>query len=500
VAVGDDVDGEPRFTLLETIRAYAVEQLVAAGESKPLRDGHLAWCVQVAEAAKPELQGPLQGQWLNRLQIEHDNLRAALAWSIEGEGARLQGLRLATALSRYWRMRGHLSEGRTWLERGLAQPDTAGMPVALRARAYQVTGSLSTKQGDYARAKELYQESLQLGRELGDMDSVAESLSNLGTLAQRQGAWVQARALYEESLALRRELGDKWGIAASLNDLGLLASEQDDYERARVLYEESLALARELGHTAAIATLLNNLGNVATSQGDYERAWALDEESLVLRRRIDDKSSLAISLNNLGRVATRLGNYAQAKVLLDEGLALCRTLGDKQGIAHLHSSLGDVATARGDYEQARMLYSEGLAVFRTLGEQLGIADLLQGQGRVAYYQGDYERSRAHYREGLLLQRDLSGKLGAIAILEGLALVTAAEDQPQCAALLWGAAAARRETIRAPLAPKERAEQEQATATLRGALGEEAYADAWAVGQAMGLEEAIAFVLQFSPAT
>jgi predicted ATPase len=327
----EGVGGEPRLVMLETIHEYARERLEASGEAEEVRRRHAEYFVALAEAAAPELTGPQQGAWLQRLEAEHDNLRAALAWSRQ-QAAWEVGLRLGGALWRFWFMHGHLSEGRRWLEAVLGGRGAA--PAPARATALNGAGMLAYHQGDYGRAT----------------------------------------ALYEEALALKRELGDKGGIAVLLNNLGEVAYAQGDYGRATVLYEESLALRRELSDKGGIALSLRNLGNVAYEQGDYGRARALHEESL----------------------------------------ALCREIGNKYNAAYC--------------------------------------------------------------------------------LEGLAAVVCAQGQPERGARLLGAAAALRAGIGTPLPPSERAAQERTVATARAALGEDAFAAAWAKGQTMPLEQAIAYAL------
>jgi len=221
---------EPRFTMLETIREYGLEQLASVGEAEALRRRHAAHYLAVAKRAEPALTGAEQGTWLARLEGEHDNLRAALQWSRDsGESA--LGLRLAGALWRFWYVRGHLSEGRAWLDGLLAlttsdrEPDVA----AIRAKALTGAGVLANIQGDYDRATVLCEESLTLYRRLDDTRGPAVALNILGNLAMNQGAYARAVALSEESLALYRTLGDKRGMAVALNNLGVVLLHQGAY-------------------------------------------------------------------------------------------------------------------------------------------------------------------------------------------------------------------------------------------------------------------------------
>ena len=317
-------DGALRFGMLETIREYGLEQLAASGEMEEVRRRHAAHYLALAEPAAPELTGPHQAEWLARLETEHDNLRAALSWGREQAEPEI-GLRLGGALWRFWEMRGHLSEGRRWLDAVLGGSGDA--PASARATA----------------------------------------LSGAGTLAFRQGDYGQATALHEEALALRRELGDKRGIASSLNDLGNVACDQGDYGRARALHEEALALRRELGDMRGIASSLNNLGNVAHDQGDYGRARALHEEALALSRELGDTWGIALSLNNLGHVAREQGDYARATALYAECLTLCRDIGDKYIATFCLEGLAATVCAQGQLRRAARLFGVAAATRHQIG-------------------------------------------------------------------------------------------------------------------------------------
>ncbi|OGG56550.1 MAG: hypothetical protein A3F84_22560, partial [Candidatus Handelsmanbacteria bacterium RIFCSPLOWO2_12_FULL_64_10] len=290
----EEVAGEPRFIMLETIQEYALERLTESGEAEAMRRQHAEYFLALAEGAETELRGPQQALWLNRLEEEHDNLRAALRWSIE-RGEAEQGLRLGGALWRFWEVHGYLTEGRERLAGLLTLTGTSGRTAA-RAKALNGAGVLASRQGDYAAARALHEESLAIRRTLDDKQGIAWSLNNLGLVAADQGDYAAARALHEESLAIRRTLDDRQGIAASLNNLGLVVANQGDHARARALYEESLGILGALGNRQGIANLLNNLGNVAYGQGDCAAARALYEESLAIRRALGDRWGISNSL------------------------------------------------------------------------------------------------------------------------------------------------------------------------------------------------------------
>ncbi len=302
-------EGEPRFAMLETIREYAAERFEASWDAEAVRRRHAEYYLALAEQAAPELVGPQQGAWLERLEREHDNLRAALGWALE-RGDETLGLPLAAAMGHFWAVRGHLSEGQEWLERALSRWPEAVAPA--RAEVLSAAGHLAYIRGEYDRAATLHGEGLSLRRALGDHHGVALSLHNLGRVAHYRGGFEWAAALYDESLAIRRTLGDKRGVALSLNSSGVLARDQGDDERARALYEESLALFRELGDTWGTGLLLNNLARVARDREEWEQAAGLCAESLALFQDVGDRHGVAWVLSNLAIVAQRRGAWEQA--------------------------------------------------------------------------------------------------------------------------------------------------------------------------------------------
>src|SRR5205085_1994646 len=225
----------------------------ARGEAEVLRGRHAAYYLALAEQAEPALTGAEQAGWLERLEREHNNLRAALRWAQDGGEGEI-GSRLAAALWRFWYVRGHLSEGRTWLESFLgpatSRPTSAEQgtgSAATQARALIGAGVLANIQGDYARAAAWCDDSLSLYRNLGDQRGMAMALNILGDIAAKRGDDARALALSEESLAVYRELGDRRGVAVALNNLGAVLLHRGDHARAAVLCAESLAVNRELG-------------------------------------------------------------------------------------------------------------------------------------------------------------------------------------------------------------------------------------------------------------
>jgi len=328
-----DSDGEPRFMMLETLQEYALQQLEASEEAGALRQQHAAYYLAFAEAAAPELIGPQQARWLERLETEYGNLRTALAWNDTTAEEAEPGLRLAVALYEFWGRRGYLSEGRGWLERALARLGTGTLPpqrARLRARALDAAGTLAMFQGDSAAARALFEAGLTLFRALGDPRGSAYVLIHLGNLDHHQGNHTSAVARLEESVALFRQQEDRWGLAWALLRLGWEAPEGDDHGPAVLLFEESLALFHAVGDTWGAAFALYDLGRMADLQGDHRRAGTLFRESLALYRQIGAKMGIVMCLEDIaGTLAAE--HPLRAARLLGAAEALHEALGLPSG-------------------------------------------------------------------------------------------------------------------------------------------------------------------------
>ena len=370
---------EARYRLLETMRQYGQEKLQQAGEVAAVRRRHGDWYVRFAERAGLEIGGLQQAEWLQRVELEHDNIRTALAWSLEQAEAE-SGARIGAAIWRFWLYRGYVTEGRTMLERILQQ---FSEQTAVRAQVLLATGVLAFYQVDYARANILLEESLELSRALPDREGIAYALTALGTLTHSRGDYQLATTFYEESLPLLRELGDKRVMVLSLSGWGLALLALGEYERAIALCEESLALARELGSPQSVAGSLTTLAIAVLEGGDYERARGLCEESLAIRQQLADKGGSAHTLTILGHVALSQGSYAQAQAHYDVSLSLRQELGDKEGIAAALEGLAGVAQGQGQPLSAARLYGAAQALRDAIGAPLAPTDRASYERRLA---------------------------------------------------------------------------------------------------------------------
>jgi predicted ATPase/DNA-binding XRE family transcriptional regulator len=483
----EDLEGEPRFTMLETIREYALEGLLASGEAEALRSRHASYYHALVERAEPELRGPQQIIWLERLEAEHDNLRAALGWLLQG-GEIAAGQRMAGALWRFWHGRGYLSEGRKWLEGGVAAV-TAHSPA--RARALYGAGMMAFYQSDMARAAELYAASLAVCRAVDDQAGIASALERLGWLAADHGQVAQARTTLEESLARFRALDDRHGMATSLAYLGEVLRTQADDAGAAHLLGESLALSRALKDTRGSTLPLLSLGTIARFQGDYARALAYFEESLTLSRAVQDKHTTATSLRNLGAVTHLQGDETRATRCFEASLVLFEELGDRYCGAATMSDYGRMAYDQGDAGRASRLCEASIAVFRELGVGNAIVAASLGTlGSIALTRNDDADAAARFSESLALAWEAGAREEIARGLAGLARVAGMIGQLERAVRLWGTAHAFREASGAPPAPADQVDNERALATTRKELDALTFATAWAAGQAMPFAQAI----------
>ncbi|MFN8633969.1 MAG: tetratricopeptide repeat protein [Chloroflexota bacterium] len=302
VRAEDGVADEPRFRMLETVREYGLEQLRASGEEDAVRDRHLAWCDELTEEFGRHLFGQTYRVWLDRLDAEHDNVRAALRWS-EGDSSRAErGLQMASGLANgYWTIRAHLTEGRDWFRRLLALVQDR-MP--LRARGLQGAGYFALRQSDYPDADARFAEALAIWDELGDRRGRAMTLSRYAVVPHHLRDFDRAKSMLEEGLALSREFGDQHGVQVAVRNLADLARDRGELPEAAAAYQEALAMARAAGDNHDVGYALRGLGHVARAQGQYERAREYLRESLTSLRELRDRRCIPLCLEGLACTET----------------------------------------------------------------------------------------------------------------------------------------------------------------------------------------------------
>ncbi|HEU5098807.1 MAG TPA: LuxR C-terminal-related transcriptional regulator [Roseiflexaceae bacterium] len=361
------IDGAPRFSLLEMIREFAAEQLDPDGELAKLQRAHARVFLRLAEVAASRLHGAEQGRWLARLEIEHDNLRAALRRSLEASDIET-AMRLAGALWEFWLRRGHVSEGAGWLERTITASrwliapvegaDTASETGPLVPLAKLLLGSayLAIYLGEYKRAMAHAQEALALYRQLGDKAGIAGALHGLARLAMRIGHVDLMANVHEESLSLFRALGDRRGVAEVLTYWGLSLWTQGHYAAAQTPLQEALELSREIGDAQATSHALEALGWVMLALDEPAMAQRLLQEGVAIARAREDRRFLARGLNGLGAVFIRQQADLAAQTALTEAFAYALELGDRWIMVPCLADLALLAGRRGEWFQAARLY------------------------------------------------------------------------------------------------------------------------------------------------
>jgi predicted ATPase len=360
----EEVDGEPRLRMLETIREFAHERLTESGEADAVHCRHAKYFLSLAERAENEMHQSLQQAWYRRLEAELDNLRAAMSWTLD-QGQNELALRIAMALAIFWWTRGYRREGLQWLERGLA--GAGSIPEAVKAKALNRAGFLTRDLGDYDRAVEMLLESLALWWEIGDQAGIAFSLDKLGTTVMRQGDYRTAAAMLEQALKLRRQLGDRHGTYATLNNLGLVASWQGHDGRAIELYSESQALARAAEDDHTLGIILTNLGEVYAHQGHCEQAEACYAEAASIYAKLGNRAGEADIIRDRGVLALKQNHYDRAADLLVEAILAFQQMDDREYTIMAMERLAAVAKELHGPDRAVRLLSASEALRKVVG-------------------------------------------------------------------------------------------------------------------------------------
>ncbi len=364
-----------RYRLLEPVRQYAVRHLTESGETDFTRARHAAWYLALVERAAPELHGRSQIAWLERLEREQDNLRAALRRAEEFNDSE-PGLRLAVALVPFWEGHSHLSEGRRWLSTMLAMtPASCGK--TLRMKALIGAGSLAQWQAELEQSESLFSESLTLARALDDQKGIADPLSGLGTVARRQGSYARSVRLLGESLALHQLLQDEPGIAFALLSLGVTLANQDDHAHARTLLEECLRRYRQLGDLRLVAIALTMLALVVGAQGDLRQASALLHEGLTGHVEVGDRAFVVFALTGLAGVAATARQSVQAARLLGAADML------RDSVGAFLAPINRVSLAKTEARIQAQLSERDTAAARETGRAFSLEEVLAEAATVA---------------------------------------------------------------------------------------------------------------------
>jgi tetratricopeptide (TPR) repeat protein len=361
--------------MLEPVRQYAREKLEESGEARDVHREHAEYFLELTERADPELRGPNQAVWLDRLEQENDNLRAAMSWALSA-GDDDTAVRFGWALLNFWWYRGHQREGRRWMEEALSK--SATMPASARAKALFVTGAMASGQADFQSAESLVEESLKLFRELKDKLGSAYALSNAAYAALGQGQPQRAITLTEEAVDLFLEEGEKSLAAVMLNFLAVAWLNQGDHSRAKRLAERGLALSQEVGHKSATSTILYVLARLAQAEHNHEQARRLFEEGLTYSAEVGDMTQVAYCLEGLAAIAASENRLVWAARVWGAAEALLETI---------------EITAR-PYAPDRSLYQEQVAAASSrLDEQTWVKGWTEGRAMTLEQAVDYALDR-----------------------------------------------------------------------------------------------------------
>jgi predicted ATPase/class 3 adenylate cyclase len=452
-------ESDTRYWLLQTLSEYGLERLAEAGELESSRAAHAAFYLPWVERIAPLLSGAEQILWLDRLDQDYENVRAALEWLSGGtpeETARAeQALRLCVALLGYWEIRGYFKEGTTFVERTLLK--SRGIAPSVRAQALHGAGFLALLQDDNERA-ELF---------------------------------------LRESQTLFRESGERAGMANILRLQGNLALAKNNYKIARRLLEEALTIYLERGNTQRGALTRSALAQIALAQCDFTRARALLEENLAVYSASGDQDGIAyiLYIQSLLLFLSR-GDSAEARTLAEQSLARFKAVGNRRFVAYVLNLLGEILLVQGDEESAPVhaMLLESLATFKTVGDRSGAADTLMSLARLEARQGENKAAQAAFAESWELLRAIGAQETAARCLERAGEFAVVQSKPERAVPLWGTAATMRANIVAPMPPVYRASYVAAVAQAREQLGDETFQSLWAQGHQTPWEQ----VELFSP--
>jgi predicted ATPase/DNA-binding CsgD family transcriptional regulator len=348
LVVADTVDrAQARYRLLETIREYALEKLEEVGETAALRDRHLDFFLARAEEAEPKLNDAYQQLWLNWLEGEHDNLRASLAWALDCQSIE-KGLRMASAIVRFWEIRGYWREGLAWFERLLHQADDTVSPI-VRANALSRAAFLAMFLGDAPTTAIYGQEAVVFAEGAGEEGKVVLTIA-LGALAsgaRMTGNFLTAFTIQERMIRLLREMpGQSFILDMTLMTQGSIAIELGYYDTARTYLVESLSLAQEAGDSFRTAYVLNSMGDLARCEQKYTEALTAYERCAALFREVGAQQALASALLNLGHACLHLGNVERAHILFRESMTIQQKLQNLPGISECLTGFAAIAIIR----------------------------------------------------------------------------------------------------------------------------------------------------------
>jgi predicted ATPase/DNA-binding SARP family transcriptional activator/uncharacterized protein HemY len=408
------LEHEVRFGMLETLREYAEERL-PANERADIQKVHALFYLQIARQFVPPRWTSTERKFLERVDREHNNLRAALSWALEAD--QLTVFELVKVLWHYWEIRGHWIEGRAWISRCLEKGPCND--EQLQAGVLAASGRMAYLQGDHEKAFQSLEEALFLYRKIEDLPGTASTINALANIDEHQGSYEQAWQRYAEALHIYRSINHQYGIATCLNGMGTICTLQANFEEATCYFEEGLTFYRAAGDLRNAAGLFNNLGIIARRRADYPRAVALFEEALAINREIGNRPWEALNLMNLGNANLDTGHYAQALEYYQACAAIHEQLGDRRHLGAILANLGNVSRALGHYRQAHEYFEQALRLSREQNNLPYEAHSLRQLCIILEIAGDLSGAKTMAEQGLLIMRELGDREGEASLLSTL---------------------------------------------------------------------------------
>lgn len=474
----DDLWEEPRFRMLETIRDFGWECLIENGEAEAAQRAHAEYFLSYAREAAATIMGIEQRATLDRLEVDHDNFRAAIDWTIARDDAEL-GLGTAISLWRFWVIRGHLLEGRDQVERLLALP-SAQEPSELRARALDAAATIIHEISDYATARRLSEESLEIWRSLGHLRGIGSALNNLSWIAALQGDFDVAIEWAEESERVHGQLGDDRGLAVAGHNLAAVYVQQAHWADARALIDRSIDLRRRVGDERGVAYEYTMRAWLEMLAGDVNESLRFSDQAVFILRAMNDRQLLAWALSIRGRTRFEAGDLENGPQEIEESIGLWREVGNRGGLTGALADLSIVHCASSEFERAVAVAEEAVALAGFIGRSWFTMSARHALAWALNGRGDRERALSLHRENLEIRRRLKNALGMADSLEGAAEASA--DDPESAARLLGAADALRASALAPRLPSRATAHEALVSRLRGVLGDDRFEQAMNAGR------------------
>lgn len=530
LVVKEEHDGKARFHMLETIRQYAEFKMFASEEVDDVKNRHRDWFMGLAEEAEPKLRTVEQVTWLNQLELEHDNLRAAMNWSIKQKHVE-QALRIPSALAYFWEIHGHVEEGRGWFDDALKLETQSSERKYPYAWATAVSGLFSLSwflpdaknhkprmeealdifrrqqdtfrigrtlyflahipslAGDHEIAKSTYQAGLDAYQTINDQWGIGECLHCIAHVEERQGNTAKAHELYSQSLETLKPIGDHWSLFHPVGDTAVIALNKGELNTAKTILEESIQTFEKLKNREWTSTSINRLTDVFCEQGEYENARQINQRNLQAQKEMNNLGQLGWTTELKGKIELAEGNLSSARHSYNEALAIAGKHNDQYSMGFIKTALGLIDCYEGNYERGKEMIEIGIETARK-EYSLGALSLIAYLGHALWLEKDLEGAALSYRDTI---KELQGNYFFIRIpecLEGLGKIVVVQNQPERAAHLFGAAEAMREKMGKPIPPVMRAEYE-AHLQLLGT----AFESLWRHGREMRMEEVIEFALE-----